>query len=60
MVVGFDPLSKEEREKKASRAQRFGAISQHTEVKEQTMDEESGMDVGKALFIRQRPEINLT
>ncbi|KAF9023844.1 hypothetical protein CPC16_011167 [Podila verticillata] len=44
-VTGFDPLSKEEREKKASRAQRFGAISQHTEVKEQTVGEESGMDV---------------
>ncbi|KAG0332416.1 hypothetical protein BG000_010031 [Podila horticola] len=43
-VTGFDPLSKEEREKKASRAQRFGAIIQ-IEVKEQAMDEGSGMDV---------------
>ncbi|KAF9307140.1 hypothetical protein BGZ74_010631 [Mortierella antarctica] len=43
-ITGFDPLSKEEREKKASRAQRFGAAIQR-EVKEQAMDEGSGMDV---------------
>ncbi|KAF9329255.1 hypothetical protein BG006_007640 [Podila minutissima] len=43
-ITGFDPLSKEERQKKASRAQRFGAVIQR-EVKEQAMDEGSGMDV---------------
>ncbi|KAF9430677.1 hypothetical protein BGZ94_005107 [Podila epigama] len=43
-VTGFDPLSKEEREKKANRAQRFGISSQDA-VKETVADESSGMDV---------------
>ncbi|KAF9935121.1 hypothetical protein FBU30_007500 [Linnemannia zychae] len=45
-VTGFDPLSREEQAKKASRMQRFGGISQEQqqEATDMTM-EEQGMDV---------------
>ncbi|KAG0346960.1 hypothetical protein BG004_000423 [Podila humilis] len=43
-ITGFDPLSKEEREKKANRAQRFGATAP-VELNTELAEEESGMDV---------------
>ncbi|KAF9979741.1 hypothetical protein BGZ75_009262 [Mortierella antarctica] len=53
-VTGFDPLSKEERAKKANRAQRFGAVPQaESQPKDEAMDEEgSSMDVDEGEWTR--------
>lgn len=46
IVIGFDPLSREEQAKKANRAQRFGGLPQEpSETKDDAM-EEAGMEVG--------------
>ncbi|KAF9154739.1 hypothetical protein BG015_000050 [Linnemannia schmuckeri] len=51
-VTGFDPLSREEQAKKASRAQRFGSLPQEpSETKDETM-EEAGMEVDGKDFAR--------
>ncbi|KAF8937592.1 hypothetical protein BGZ58_002457 [Dissophora ornata] len=54
---GFDPLSKEERAKKANRAQRFGAMpqaeTQETQNRDMAMDEQGGsMDVDEGEWSR--------
>ncbi|KAG0211692.1 hypothetical protein BGX28_007586 [Mortierella sp. GBA30] len=53
-VTGFDPLSKEEKAKKANRAQRFGALPQaESEPKDEIMDEQgSSMDVDDGDWVR--------
>ena len=46
IVIGFDPLSREEQAKKANRAQRFGGLPHEpSETKDESM-EEAGMEVG--------------
>ncbi|KAI7821165.1 hypothetical protein BC939DRAFT_455977 [Gamsiella multidivaricata] len=53
-VTGFDPLSKAEQAKKASRAQRFGAVPQ-SEIanRDETMDEQgTSMDIDEREWVR--------
>ncbi|KAG0052793.1 hypothetical protein BGZ83_002102, partial [Gryganskiella cystojenkinii] len=52
-ITGFDPLSKEEKAKKANRAQRFGATAPATATSttDENMDE-SGMDIDDANWSR--------
>ncbi|ORZ05496.1 hypothetical protein BCR41DRAFT_361689 [Lobosporangium transversale] len=52
-VTGFDPLSKEEQAKRASRAQRFGAATQAEAPKNDPMDENgTSMDVDDGEWTR--------